>query len=577
MRRAAILIGVDKAGEMPKLNDAANGANMMAMWARGQGMDPVHLITDERRPVRIREVWQLVTDLVNSCNISQLLVYFAGHGVNIQRQEYWLLSDAPDNTSEAVNLAASTALAATCGIPHIVFISDTCRTAPEGLRLQSITGSEIFPNREGDTNPVDQFYSCQLGKPSHEVKDPNVSSAEFRAIYTQELYPALLGQRPQIIEWISGGQEKIGRIHMRSLRDFMCIAIQNRLERMSMKSKITQKPVAQINSDPPAWLSEVNDAFKEELYSYYDLEQKISQFDSQITNQSITTELMCEALLEDEKILEKKGEFYQEIIKLERPFWSSKQKSICGFKLRGLRAIDVVANGLNVKIKDIEIPYGSELQVNDWPSFGSNVLLVLEHGGGVLLPAIPGFMCELSFDDTELINVAYEPLEHTNRWNSYQTRVKNIRRLRAVASTAAVQGKFKFDKNNALDLDQLMQFKKEIDPSIALYAAYAYHDMQCLDIIREIAGYMRRDLGALFFDIALLARYIDKHSLTPDENLIAPFPLMAQGWALLHACEVQLSSNLQVLMDKRLPSLWTMFDAQGVDHIRIAINKGEIK
>jgi len=42
MKRAAIVIGVDKTGDLPRLKDATRGAQLMASWARGQGMEPVH-------------------------------------------------------------------------------------------------------------------------------------------------------------------------------------------------------------------------------------------------------------------------------------------------------------------------------------------------------------------------------------------------------------------------------------------------------------------------------------------------------------------------------------------------------
>lgn len=46
MKRAALLIGVDRTGELPVLKDAAAGARRMAEWARDQKMDHVELFTD---------------------------------------------------------------------------------------------------------------------------------------------------------------------------------------------------------------------------------------------------------------------------------------------------------------------------------------------------------------------------------------------------------------------------------------------------------------------------------------------------------------------------------------------------
>ncbi|HPU54156.1 MAG TPA: cold shock domain-containing protein, partial [Burkholderiaceae bacterium] len=257
MKRAAVLIGVDKTGDLPRLKDAASGARLMQSWTQAQGIESV-LIVDDAGPVTVKRIKDAIRGFVDRADVGQLLVYFAGHGVNIQRQEYWLLSEAPDDTQEAVNVFTSATLAATCGIGHVVLMSDACRTAPEGVRAQSVRGSEIFPNREEDARPVDQFFACQLGKPSHEIRDPAVTSAEFRALYTRELVPALLGQQPQIVEWTGTGAARIGQVHMRPLRDHLSAAVAARLVDLQLQTKVIQVPVAQISSDPPAWISEIS-------------------------------------------------------------------------------------------------------------------------------------------------------------------------------------------------------------------------------------------------------------------------------------------------------------------------------
>ena len=184
-------------------------------------------------------------------------MYFAGHGVNLQRQEFWLLTDAPDDSQAAVNVDRSSSFAASCGIPHVVMISDACRTAPEGIRAQSIRGSEIFPNREEDTSPVDQFFACQLGKPSHELRDPTVTSAEFR-LSTPTSWSSIVGPAPAVVEWTDNGASKVGLVRMRPLRDFLSEAVAARLVSLQLQTKVIQVPVAQISSDPPAWISQVD-------------------------------------------------------------------------------------------------------------------------------------------------------------------------------------------------------------------------------------------------------------------------------------------------------------------------------
>jgi len=104
MKRAAILIGIDKTGDLPKLKDAARGALLMETWARAQGMDPVHVFTDAQQPVVVDQIKKAIRKMVDDSNVSQLLVYFAGHGVNLQRQEYWLLLPAKKARLDALKL-----------------------------------------------------------------------------------------------------------------------------------------------------------------------------------------------------------------------------------------------------------------------------------------------------------------------------------------------------------------------------------------------------------------------------------------------------------------------------------------
>ena len=72
--------------------------------------------------------------------------------MNVRYNEYWLLSGAPDDPQEAVKVASSVALARYCGIPHVVLVSDACRTAAESIQAQNVEGSSIFPNRNGSTS-----------------------------------------------------------------------------------------------------------------------------------------------------------------------------------------------------------------------------------------------------------------------------------------------------------------------------------------------------------------------------------------------------------------------------------------
>jgi hypothetical protein len=186
----------------------------MEEWAVAQGVSSVDVFTDENGgAVDVGAVKTAIKTIVDSGTVEQLVIYFAGHGVNNGYREYWLLSDAPADTQAAVNVSASETLARYSGIPHVVFISDACRTAAQGIRAQAVGGSEVFLNEGGAGDleqPVDQFFACTLGRAAHEIADPATTTKEYTALYTQTLLDALLGKRTDVLEWAAEGSDQVG-------------------------------------------------------------------------------------------------------------------------------------------------------------------------------------------------------------------------------------------------------------------------------------------------------------------------------------------------------------------------------
>src|SRR3954468_8761805 len=113
--RAAIVIGVDKAGDLPKLRAAASGALAMGEWLSGEGFD-VTTLTDANGPVRFADLFDAVKRNVDNAALTQLVIYFAGHGFVNGYSEHWMLSGAPDNQNEAVSLNESVFNARLTGI-----------------------------------------------------------------------------------------------------------------------------------------------------------------------------------------------------------------------------------------------------------------------------------------------------------------------------------------------------------------------------------------------------------------------------------------------------------------------------
>ena len=206
MNRAAVLIGVRDTGGLPRLQTVYDGITMMRNWAESQGIvgDSLVILTDEQQPVSADKVLDAISSLARALTYDQLVIYYSGHGLNLGQCEYWLLSDFPQDSRTIINLAASIERARTGTIPHVVFISDACRT-PATTIIQQVAAMSggamsIFPNPTtgsvGKFKAVDVFYATVLGRPSLEVLDDQDGERSYRGIYTEALVDALNGKPP---------------------------------------------------------------------------------------------------------------------------------------------------------------------------------------------------------------------------------------------------------------------------------------------------------------------------------------------------------------------------------------------
>jgi hypothetical protein len=246
----------------------------------------------------------------------------------------------------------------------------------------------------------------------------------------------------------------------------------------------------------------------------------------------------------------------------------------CGLKLRGAKVATVYSTSSAPKILG---PESTIVRIENLDGPAANVVLTLTNGTGVVIPAIREFVTALSFEGGELEDVSYEPSDNSWRWQEMQARANELRQLRALIASSAKLGVFRLEREDAPELARRMQYAKGIDPTMALYAAYAYHDQQKRQRIEEMQSYLRGDLNLRFFDIALLARGLADKQAGADRDVFPFFPLLSQGWALLSANRVKLPPKLTGLERHLVPSLWTQFDARGIEMIRAAMQAQEVR
>jgi len=256
------------------------------------------------------------------------------------------------------------------------------------------------------------------------------------------------------------------------------------------------------------------------------------------------------------------------------PFGPDHFESGCGIKVRGARIADFFAPRARAQLLG---GGGDILRVDKPEPPAVSVLLRFERDMAAVIPVIPGFLAALTFDGDELADVAYEPSSNSDRWKFYQDRAVEVRALRAVAASSSLNGHFRLDETGAEEVARRMQYAKSIDPTLAIYAAYAYHDLQFNERIRDMSGYLRGDIGATFFDLELLGRKLIDKAIGLKDAVVPFVPLLSQGWALLKAHRARLHAKLDGIEGTLRDSLWSLFDAAGWEKLRRAMETREVR
>jgi hypothetical protein len=578
MVRAGIFIGVDQTGNLQKLKDAAAGAKRMHAWAISQGMvdkESAQLITDTGgRKVDPNEIYDAIKEILDGPGVEQLVVYFAGHGVNINRGEQWLLTEAPVKTNAAVNLKGTVDLAQYSGIKHVVFFSDACRVAPDSIQAGNVRGTEIFPNNSSAdvSNPVDQFFACGLGKTAAELKDPASAAGNFSALYTEALLSALKGEAPDALNPEPPTDPNWRYVGTVTLRDYLAKEVPKRVVSKNLVGKVNQNPdaivIASENwvsrvprdgagpavpappSPPPPTPQSVTDALLTSAITGASLSRGVTRGD---LSTHLETQIVDTARL------------------IKPPFGPDHFETECGIKVRGARITDVFARRNEVE------RLGEELvRIHPGNDRAFSVLLQFDNNVCAVVPAIRGYLAALTFEEGELVDVAYEPATTNSRWPGYQQKMSELRRLRAVIAAATLNGYFRLEEADSFGLARRMQYEKSIDPTLSVYAAYAYYDLQRQDIVRQMAGYLRDGIGVTLFDLVLLGRRLVDKEVKPQDRIVPFFPLLSQGWALLNANRVKRHPALERIEPEMKSSLWTLFDSRVFDPIKETIARGDV-
>jgi Caspase domain len=583
MKRAAVCIGVNRAATMTPLLAAAQGARDFEAWAVDQQCVTA-LLVDDTKPVTASDVFDAVDRFVAG-NFGQLIIYFAGHGIlTAPGTEYWLLSRAPINPNEAVNLFRSTEDARNSGIPHVVFVSDACRSSVTGPPLSGVTGSVIFPSRvASQRGEVDVYYATRPGDPAYEVPQAQAAAA-YKGIFTDALLQTVGTPALTLLDTLNEGDASIRVITSRTLKGVMEATVPAVAGGISVKMR--QIPELRVETALPKYFARVNAG-------------SIDRFRAAPSTQPSAISAALSAL----RAAHVDGVAHggaavplnlppgdlgldAEVTELTSAHGRTHFETFTGFSVNGARPSDAFGSAWN-----IDPPFSEQGEATIWhlrlsPRNGNrrpgSVLIAFPGGWGIIVAALPGFIGNIVVKNERVTSVSYAPSDLTPTYGGYAMRAQALDAMRAALAVAARNGEFMLPADSAAAVADRIRQDKALDPTLGLFAAYAYAQLGRYDDAYSVFNYMRYGTDpwgspatAVLFDTQLLASRA--RAFTAADALVpaVPFaPMLAQGWALVGEHDPLWKPIYADLRPHLIPGLWTTFDSVAVAIGHQALDQG---
>jgi hypothetical protein len=611
-----ISIGINNTDGLQPLGAAASGAEDFARWGTSQGYS-TSLLIDDKGPISQVHIFDEINNIVNAKTCEKLIVFFSGHGIlKSPCQEIWLLNNAKTNPNESVNLTESIEYARTTGIPYIVFISDACRVLPNELQFTG-NGSVIFPicNDTGQDSFIDVLYATRPGSPAAEVSISK-SSAKF-GLFTQTIVEVLNGDYPELIKEqkgdslstyydiksltvdpdykdLTGGSWFINTINS---EDSIKSILTEKASQISIK--LGQNPDIRLqHQNPKPNLSEFDDSKAKNLLLSSQSKIKIKTSVDRIIVDSVQENLKIgihpgalknssfKSILNGFDTIAGSVNMYNvksALVRNSEIIFDAKGKrsfeSRTGFTVIGAKIKEVLVNCSH----QMEYEAGKE-HIRIYKEDDTfSALIILSNGQSIPVAVLDGYVGTLVFEKKRLLTVNYTPSQNSPKYFYFERDENNIKFVRAFIAAAANEG-FDYSKVFANEFGNdghadysnagsYLRREKALDPSLGLYAVYAYMQQGKIRDIKSVYRYMRKEPENIIFDVAMLS-----DELINDFKKTASFcPVMALGWAYGRKFENWVHPLVLEASKSLVPSLWTTFDKRGTSIIKELFNQKEIR
>ena len=209
-----------------------------------------------------------------------------------------------------------------------------------------------------------------------------------------------------------------------------------------------------------------------------------------------------------------------------------------------------------------------ELATDDrdsWIELASDVptslALSFKNGSGFALATMPGYVATVVVEDGRIVTINYTPKPGSLHFAEYRAVARELEERRAAAAVDARNGTFSISSSGEVALADYVRLLKRVDPTLGIYAAYAYARAGKFDEIVDIHRIMSGEPTPVPFDVAMLAAQVGGAAF-PD--LMPGMPLLTQGWMMLDRFGRALPSALVRAREYLEPSLWATFNSTGM-------------
>src|SRR5262249_47443326 len=133
-----------------------------------------------------------------------------------------------------------------------------------------------------------------------------------------------------------------------------------------------------------------------------------------------------------------------------------------------------------------------QIRVHSTPApHAKSILVEFSSGSGAMLAIIPGFIGTIVVKDERVLNVSYLPSKQNGEaYPAYEENAKEIDKRHAYVAAAARLGVFSLDPADASKIGDFLRLLKSIDPTLGLYAAYAYAQVGAMEGIASVHRFM---------------------------------------------------------------------------------------